>query len=98
MTPVTVVAVIRSRPEDAAFVRSELSKLIAPTRQEDGCLNYDLFEDPHDPALFIFHENWVSHAHLDRHLDSPHVQNCLQATDGMLASADVRRLTPVNVQ
>jgi quinol monooxygenase YgiN len=98
MIPVTVVAQIRSKPEDAAFVRSELAKLLSPTRSEAGCLNYDLFEDPTDPSLFIFHENWESHGDLDRHLESPHIQSCLAAIDGKLESADVRRLTPVNVQ
>jgi quinol monooxygenase YgiN len=98
MSPVTVVAILRSQPESAPVVRAELLRLLEPTRAEQGCLNYDLFEDPADPALFIFHENWTSHAELDRHLESSHIQACLGVIESLLESAEVRRLTQLDVR
>jgi quinol monooxygenase YgiN len=70
----TVVARIRAKPGKEADVHRELLALVAPTRAEAGCLNYDLHVSHDDPALFLFYENWTSQAHLDAHAQSAHIQ------------------------
>ena len=70
---VTVVARITARPGMEDRVREELRRLLAPTRAEPGCLNYDLHEAPGNPGEFMFHENWAGPAALDRHLASAHI-------------------------
>ncbi len=70
---VTVVAYLRARPGKAEALRRELLGLLGPTRAEDGCLNYDLHVSQDAPGTFMFHENWTSKEHLDRHLESPHL-------------------------
>jgi quinol monooxygenase YgiN len=77
MKTLTVVATFQARPGQEAGLRAALTGLLAPTRKEAGCLNYDLHQSPADPAKFLFHENWTSQAHLDAHLQSPHVQKLL---------------------
>ena len=47
--------------------------VVAATRLEDGCLNYDLHQSAADPRDFMFHENWRSREDLDRHSESRHV-------------------------
>ncbi|MBU6302198.1 MAG: antibiotic biosynthesis monooxygenase [Verrucomicrobia bacterium] len=98
MMPVTVVAVLRCQPGSEAVVRPELLRLLAPTRAEKGCLNYDLFEDPKDPGLFIFHENWECDGDLDQHLQSTHIQACLGVIQPLLASAEVHRLRQIDAR
>jgi quinol monooxygenase YgiN len=71
---VTVVALVKAKPGKEAALKKALLALIPPTRKEKGCLNYDLHQDIEDPSRFIFHENWTSKAHLDAHLNSPHLQ------------------------
>lgn len=78
---VTVVATFQARPGKEAELRSALLGLVAPTRKEVGCLNYDLHQSPEDPAKFLFHENWTSKAALDAHLQTPHVQALLPNVD-----------------
>lgn len=56
-----------------ARLRESLLGLLAPTRQEAGCINYDLHQSPDDPASFLFHENWTGKPALDAHLKSPHI-------------------------
>lgn len=85
--PVTVMAVMRAQPGKEAELRSLLMSLVAPTRTEVGCLNYDLHQAAEDPARFMFHENWVSKADLDRHLASPHVTAVLSALGPLVAEA-----------
>jgi len=51
-TPLTLVANIEAKAEQVEFVKSELLKLVAPTRLEAGCIQYDLHQDNSNPALF----------------------------------------------
>jgi quinol monooxygenase YgiN len=83
--PLTVVATIRAKPGQERVLREELLALIPITRQEPGCLNYDLHEAVGTPGSFLFHENWISKQHLDDHLARPHLQAFLGKADTLLA-------------
>jgi quinol monooxygenase YgiN len=74
MQPVTVVATFVARAGKETELRNALIRLVAPTRKESGCLNYDLHISPENPGRFLFHENWTAKAALDAHLQSPHIQ------------------------
>ncbi len=78
---VTVVATFEARPGKEAELRAALLGLVAPTRPEAGCLNYDLHVSPEHPGKFMFHENWTSKALLDAHLQSPHLKALLPRVD-----------------
>ena len=79
--PVTVIATFQARPGKETELRGALIGLLAPTRMEAGCLNYDCHQSADDPAKFLFHENWTSKAHLDAHLQSTHLQALLPRVD-----------------
>jgi len=81
MKAITVVATFQARPGKEAELKSALTGLVAPTRQEVGCLNYDLHLDPEEPSKFLFHENWTGRAHLDVHLKSAHIAALLPRVD-----------------
>ena len=66
-------------------VRQELLSLVAPSRKDAGCLNYDLHQALDNPALFLFHENWTSKAHLDQHLQKPDLQAVLARVGQLVA-------------
>ena len=78
---VTVVATFRARPGKEAELRAALMGLLAPTRKEAGCVNYDLHQSPEDSAKFLFHENWTNKAALDAHLQSAHVKALLPCVE-----------------
>lgn len=77
----TVVATFQARPGKESELRAALAALVGPTRQEAGCLNYDLHQSPDHPAKFLFHENWTSKSHLDAHLQSAHIKALLPRVD-----------------
>lgn len=85
LTPVTVVARIRAKPGMQEKVKQHLLKLIAPTRAEKGCLNYDLHQSVDDPALFLFYENWIDKKSLEDHLKKPHLNTFREKAEAMLA-------------
>jgi quinol monooxygenase YgiN len=71
---ITVVATFQAKPGKEVELKKALIGLVAPTRKETGCINYDLHISPEDPAKFLFHENWTNKAHLDAHLQNTHVR------------------------
>lgn len=83
MKTVTVVATFQARLGKEAELKTALLGLLAPTRKEQGCINYDLHQLPEDAARFLFHENWTSRAALDAHLQSAHIAALLPRVDGL---------------
>ena len=73
MKIVTVIATFEARPGKEAELKQALIDLVAPTRKEAGCLNYDLHILSENPGRFLFHENWTSKELLDAHSKSPHL-------------------------
>lgn len=87
-----VVARITALPDKVEEVRSILSKLIEPTRNESGCISYELLQNNSDPTDFTFVEEWESDEALDAHMATPHLQKAVAATQGLLAEPpDIRR-------
>jgi len=95
MSQVTVVAKVVAKKESVAAVRIELLRLIAPTRNEDGCIEYRLHQDHDDPAVFIFYENWENEAALARHMESDHFKDYVIAVNGMLEEKVVHRMVMI---
>jgi quinol monooxygenase YgiN len=77
----TVVATFQARPGKEAELKKALIGLVATTRKETGCINYDLHVSPEDLGKFLFHENWTSKANLDAHLQNTHIQVLLPRLD-----------------
>lgn len=71
---VTVIAKARAKAGLEEQVRQEIMALLAPTRAEAGCINYDLHQSAADPALFMLYENWVSMKDLEEHLAMPYLE------------------------
>ena len=81
----TVVAQMKAKPGKEDQIRQELLSLVAPSRKDAGCLNYDLHQALENPALFLFHENWATKAHLDQHLQKPDLQAVLARVGQLVA-------------
>ncbi len=82
--PLHVLALLRARSGREAELRELARGLLAPTRAEEGCLRYVLVEDPRDPALLSFVEEWASEAALEAHLQTPHLQHARARYDELL--------------
>jgi quinol monooxygenase YgiN len=74
MPQIAVIGTIRFPPERVREALPHLRTLVEATRQNDGCIAYDVAEDPFDPGLIRFSELWPDRASLDRHLAAPHIE------------------------
>ena len=84
----TVIGILRAKPEKRNELRAILEAFVAPTRQEEGCVDYHLHVSDTDPNLFMFYENWRSRADLDHHLTLPHLAP-IRELGGELLAAEV---------
>jgi len=83
---VTVLARVQARAGHEDEVRRLLLALVAPSRAEAGCLNYDLHQSTTDPTEFMFYENWTSRAALDAHMEMPHLDEFDAQAEELLAA------------
>jgi quinol monooxygenase YgiN len=96
MSDLPVVAVIVAKPGSEEIVRSALTSLVEPTRAEEGCRSYELYESGSTPGTFVTIESWRAPADLDAHMATPHIAAALGAAEGHLAAAPaIHPLAPV---
>lgn len=88
----TVVAEMQAKPGKEADLRAAVTALVAPTHQEDGCVQYDLHESTDQPGRFVFYENWTSRQALEQHGASAHIQ-AFRAKAGEMLVEPARVLT-----
>jgi quinol monooxygenase YgiN len=93
MSIVTVVTKLVVNADAIDAVKTELLKLIEPTRQEEGCIEYRLHQDNDDPAVFLFYENWESLACLERHINTPHYKQYTAAIEDAVKEKTVHKMT-----
>ena len=83
---ITVVARVHAKDGREKEVPDQLVALLEPTRQEEGCLRYDLHTPLEAPGQFLFYETWEGRDHLERHARSPHIQAFRARSAGLLVA------------
>jgi quinol monooxygenase YgiN len=73
-------------------LKAILLTLVAPSRREIGCYQYDLLRNPTDPRDFCFVERWDSDKTLDNHAASAHLKTARAQVESLVEGPpDVRR-------
>jgi quinol monooxygenase YgiN len=98
VSEIHAVAVITAQQASVDEVRAALKQLVPPTRAEEGCLDYQLYESAVAPGTFITTERWRAQADLDAHLGTEHLQTALaQTADHLAEPPGIHPLTPIEV-
>jgi quinol monooxygenase YgiN len=98
MADLHVVAVLPAKAGSEATVRDALTALVAPTREEAGCISYDLYESAATPGTFFMVEIWRGQSDIDAHFGTPHMQTALAvAGEHLDGPPQIHQLTPVDV-
>ena len=91
---VGVIAKVTARPDKAAEMRAVVLKLAQHSREEDGCVRYDVLHNTAEPHVFVLVEEWASNADLDAHNLTPHVHEAMMKASPLAgAPLDVGRYT-----
>ena len=93
---VRIMARITARAGGDRQLRAVLQELLGPSRQEAGCVSYELFQNEDDPLEFVTVEQWSDQAAADAHLATPHLATAVTLASELLAQAPlIHRFRPV---
>ncbi|RKS87476.1 quinol monooxygenase YgiN [Orbus hercynius] len=95
MSQIHIVAMFTIKPEFNEQFKLEFKQLVAASRQEEGCLQYDLHQDIKDPHTYIFIETWQSKQAIERHNAQSHFKQFAKFTEGKVAKKAVHLMTPM---
>ena len=95
MAKLTVIAKVVAKKDSVESLKSELLKLVPPTRKEAGCIEYNLHQDNEDPAVFVFYETWDSPGSLENHMNSEHFKNYVNAVGDLIEEKVVHKMTRI---
>ena len=80
----------RAGNEDA--VAAAIRDVLAPSREEPGCLSIHAFRSVRDPRLFYVHSRWKDEAAFDTHAGLPHTVRFVARMEPLIDHAfDVAR-------
>jgi quinol monooxygenase YgiN len=78
-----------------------LSKeLILKSKEEEGCIAYDLYEDMNNPTVLTFIEIWSDEEAIERHNKSDHFKKNVPKLGKLVEDKEVRlyEKVPVNLK
>lgn len=81
---VHIVAEVTVKDDNADEMWNRVSRLVKPSRSENGNISYHALRDVDNPAHFIFVEAWECAADFDAHLNAAHVVAHNEATRDLL--------------
>ena len=70
MAAVYIVARFRAKEGHEQELTQVLTRLVAPTQREPGCVQYDLVQGADDPRDICIIEHWVDDASLQQHISA----------------------------
>jgi quinol monooxygenase YgiN len=82
------VVMMHAKPGQGLLLQAELTALVRPTRNEEGCLLYDLHRSTDVPGDFLFYEIWASREAHAAHKQTPHFLGWNARKDNLLASRE----------
>lgn len=82
MPELRVVAEIIAKPGSEDGIRAALTTLAVASRDEEGCISYEVFESDAASGTFFTIETWRAPEDMAAHLQSEHLAAAFDAADG----------------
>lgn len=88
---IVLVARLKVRTEAVEEMKDLALGIVEDSRNEAGCINYDVHQALDDPTVFVWHETWTGKAALDAHFEEPHFKQFFAR--GMELAAEEPQIT-----
>ena len=89
-----IVAKLSVKPEKAKDFIEAAKDIIAKSNTEEGCLYYQLFQDPYDSSKFIFVEEYKNQAAVDAHFATEYFNSFgPKIGDMIIGAAEIKIVT-----
>ena len=83
---VHAIAHLHARPDKTEELNSLLTSLLEPTRQESGCIRFELLQHRESPTEFAIVSEWYSERAVQDHIGTSHAQRAMNRLPDLLAS------------
>ncbi|MGC1417698.1 MAG: antibiotic biosynthesis monooxygenase [Candidatus Acidiferrum sp.] len=78
---------LHAREEEESGVEEALREVAEGSREEEGCLGFEMFRGVRDRRMFYIHSRWADAAAFARHAELPHTVKFLRRVDALLDQA-----------
>jgi quinol monooxygenase YgiN len=79
-----IFARFHARPGNEGAVEGALLDVLAPSREEPGCLGIHAFRSMRDARLFYIHSRWKDEAAFEYHAGLPHTVRFLDCVERLI--------------
>lgn len=67
---IVLVARLKVREDAVEEAKQSALAIVADSRAEEGCVNYDIHQAIDDETVFVWHETWKNKAAIDEHFET----------------------------
>ena len=75
---------LRARAGEESAVEEALREVLGPSREESGCVSFEVFRSVRDRRRFYIHSRWTDEAAFEKHAELPHTVRFLERVDALL--------------
>jgi quinol monooxygenase YgiN len=91
---VKLIAIMHCNADAEETFEQELKKLVETSLQEEGCLNYELYQYNDERCRYVIIEEWADEESLKNHQDAVHYRHFVRISPVLLSKpAKVKTLT-----
>jgi quinol monooxygenase YgiN len=94
MEPIIITAILKSKESFEEQLLSELKKVQMASREEVGCIKYDVHQSIED-RTFVLYEVWKDNEAIDSHIQSKHYQEYRENITEMVSTRVVYKLKTI---
>lgn len=93
-----VIATLQLKPGSLDALRDAAMRCIEATREEPGCVFYDMNASASNSERVVFVERWKSREDLDKHFSTPHMKAWREASAPHITSRTVEIIHPEKIE
>lgn len=90
---IVLVARLKVKEDAVEEAKKAALAIVADSRAEEGCVNYDVHQAIDDPTVFVWHETWKSKAAIDEHFQTSFFQDFFEKVNQFKVDDPVITLT-----
>ena len=91
-----IVARMQAAPGNAEGLVEHMKTLVEETRQEPGCIHYDLYRGIEDSNVLVFVEEWETEGRWQAHMNGEAIRRFnTRISAGAIASGEIMQLQRV---
>ena len=95
MMALTKKVVFVAKDDSINELKALLEMMVKPSREEPGCLLYNIYQLDEDPKTFVVVESWESEAALEGHKNTAHYKHYKSHFEPFAADKYSDNMTPI---